>query len=190
MALNTASTAPIRPRDPERAQRIIDATIVLIGTIGVAGVSARKIAAAAGVPLGSITYYFASIDDLVFSALEKFSYLISDRFERYMAAAKTPEEARQQVIDLIAVDVLTDPSELIITHELYALAARDQKYRELTHNWMARSRSALEKHFDPVTARMLDALIEGLSIHRALDTEPHPIDEIANAVDRILGSKG
>jgi len=37
---------------------------------------------------------------------------------------------------------------------------------------MRRSRVELERHFDSDTARQLDALIEGLAIHRNLDPEP------------------
>jgi hypothetical protein len=37
---------------------------------------------------------------------------------------------------------------------------------------MARSRTALERHFEPDTALMLDALIEGLTMHRALSLKP------------------
>jgi hypothetical protein len=50
---------------------------------------------------------------------------------------------------------------------------------------MARSRRALGLHFDPDTCGMLDALIEGLSIHAALDTEPHSRARTAEAVARI-----
>jgi DNA-binding transcriptional regulator YbjK len=37
---------------------------------------------------------------------------------------------------------------------------------------MRRSRLELERHFDSDTAHQLDALIEGLAIHRGLDPEP------------------
>ncbi|MEU2050740.1 TetR family transcriptional regulator, partial [Streptomyces albidoflavus] len=43
----------------------------------------------------------------------------------------------------------------------------------------------LERHFDPDTSRQLDALIEGLSLHRALDTEPHERAVTVEAVERI-----
>lgn len=52
---------------------------------------------------------------------------------------------------------------------------------------MARSRQALERHFDATTARLLDALIEGLTIHRALDTEPHGAAEVVRAVELVSG---
>ena len=50
---------------------------------------------------------------------------------------------------------------------------------------MARSRSALEHHFAPITARLLDALIEGLTLHAALDTQPHDPATAIAAIDRI-----
>jgi DNA-binding transcriptional regulator YbjK len=77
--------------------------------------------------------------------------------------------------------------DLVLTHELYVLAAREPSYRELTNEWMGRSRAALERHFDPATARLLDALIEGMTLHRALATEPHDdVDvDVAEAVRRI-----
>lgn len=154
----------------------------MIGEVGVAGASTRRIAAAADVPLGSITYHFAGSDELLHQAFSRFAHRVSDRFEAAMAAARDVDEARRAVVDLIAADLLTDPRELVLTHELYTLAARDPRYRRLTHAWMARSRHALERHFPPATARLLDALIEGLTIHRALDTEPHGVDEVTHAV--------
>ncbi|GEL94072.1 TetR/AcrR family transcriptional regulator [Cellulomonas composti] len=168
--------------DPDRRDRIIDACLQVIGDVGVAGASTRRIAAAADVPLGSISYHFTDVDELLRAAFERFARRVSDRFEERLARAVTLDEARQAVVDLIGTDVLVDPHELVLTHELYTLAARDPGYRRLTHEWMARSRHALERHFDPTTARLLDALIEGLSIHRALDTEPHDPGEIERAV--------
>ena len=76
----------------------------------------------------------------------------------------------------------------MLTHELYTLAARDAGYRDITHAWMARSRSILERHFDPTTARIVDALIEGLSIHRALDNERHDETVVATAVELITAA--
>jgi TetR/AcrR family transcriptional regulator, regulator of biofilm formation and stress response len=52
---------------------------------------------------------------------------------------------------------------------------------------MRRSRSALERHFSPDVSRQLDALIEGLTIHQALDTEPHDPRVTVSAIDAICG---
>ena len=177
-----------RRHDPDRRERILEACLRVIGEVGVAGASTRRIAAVADVPLGSITYHFTDVDELLRAAFERFTHRVSGRFEEYMARAVGADEARQAVVDLITVDVLVDPRELVLTHELYTLAARDPGYRRLTHEWMARSRRSLERHFDPATARLLDALIEGLTIHRALDTEPHGPEDVVHAVDLITRS--
>ena len=46
-------------------------------------------------------------------------------------------------------------------------------------------RSLLELHFDPPTARELDALIEGLVLHQALSTDPMSPAEARHALRRI-----
>jgi DNA-binding transcriptional regulator YbjK len=73
----------------------------------------------------------------------------------------------------------------VITAELYTLAAREPRFRQITSAWMRRSRQALERHFDARTARQLDALIEGLALHRALDPEPAGRELTREAVERI-----
>lgn len=184
----TASTRPSRaPRrtDPGRRDRIIDACLDVIAAGGVNGTSHRKVAAAADVPLGSMTYHFAGIDDLLHAAFTRFADGVAAQFETRMAQAGNPEQALAAVTALVAKDVFAEPRDLAITLELYTLAAREPAYRTITQHWMERSRAALERHFDPPTARQLDALIEGLTIHRALATTPDEPAPAAEAIRRI-----
>ncbi|MBZ2407379.1 TetR family transcriptional regulator [Streptomyces sp. L06] len=171
--------------DPDRRERILAAVLDLIAEDGVAGVSHRKAAARAGVPLGSMTYHFASMDELLREAFTRFSSTIVAVFEERLGAATTADEARAAVVGLVHHLSSGNQRDLILTQELYTLAARRPAYRELTRAWMARSRTILERHFDPDTSRQLDALIEGLSLHRALDTEPHERAVTVEAVERI-----
>lgn len=171
--------------DPDRRDRIIDAALELIAEQGVAGTSHRKVAERADVPLGSMTYHFASMDELLREAFTRFSDRVATRFEERLAAADTTEEARAAVVEIINHDVFDTQADLVLTHELYTLAARQPAYRELTREWMGRSRRALQRHVDPETAQLLDALIEGMTIHRALDTEPHAASLAVDAVARI-----
>ncbi|HEY1094149.1 MAG TPA: TetR family transcriptional regulator [Glycomyces sp.] len=177
----------VRRPDPGRRDRIIDACLDVIAEAGVDGTSHRKVAAAAGVPLGSMTYHFNGMDELLQEAFTRFATSVSDEFERHMAAIAAREEAVDAVVAIITETVFDSPRDLVLTHELYTLAARKPAFRALTNAWMARSRAALEHHFDPATARMVDALIEGLTIHRALDTDPHDPAIVAEAVRRITG---
>lgn len=184
----TSGTRRGRRNDPDRRDRIIDACLDVIAESGVVGVSHRKVARSAGVPLGSMTYHFDGIDDLLHEAFTRFTTTFSERFEKRMAAAPDAEAALDAVVAIIREDVFTSTRELVLTSELYTLAARENSYRRLTTEWMARSRAALERHFDPATASLLDALIEGLTLHRALDNEPREPEEIARAVSRIANN--
>lgn len=165
-------------------------TIDAVAELGVAGISARRIAARADVPLGSMTYHFTDMDELLHEAFTRFSVSIATRFEAHLVAATTHDEAKQAVATLILDDLAQSQHELVLTHELYTLAARDARYRTITRAWMARSRAALERHFTPDVARQLDALIEGLTIHQALDTEPHDPQITITAIDAICRPVG
>jgi TetR/AcrR family transcriptional regulator, regulator of biofilm formation and stress response len=172
--------------DPERRARIIEATLDLIAAEGVAGTSHRKIAALADVPLGSMTYHFKGMDELIHEALTLFATRISDRFERRMSDAKSAEDVMDAVVDMILEDTYGDRDGLVLTMELYTLAARKPAFRHLTHDWMLRSRAAFERHFDPDVARQLDALVEGLSIHRAFEPQDYDRDLVSDAVGKLL----
>lgn len=176
-----------RRHDPERRDRIIDACLDVIAEAGVAGTSHRKVAEAADVPLGSMTYHFTGMGQLLHEAFSRFARSASDQFEERMAAAPDTEAAEQALAEAITHVVLGNERDLVLTHELYTLAARDPAYRDLTNAWMARSRRTLEQHFDPVTAQILDALVEGLSIHRALDNEPQDPVIVLTAIERATG---
>ncbi|MFE5509627.1 TetR/AcrR family transcriptional regulator [Streptomyces sp. NPDC056529] len=171
--------------DPQRRERILTAVLDHIADEGVAGVSHRKVAARAGVPLGSMTYHFQGIDELLREAFTRFAGHVADLFEQHLNAADSAEQAREAVTDLIHELSEGPQRDLILTHELYTLAARRPEYRELTRKWMIRSRQLLERHFDADTARQLDALVEGLALHRALDTAPHDRQLTSEAVRRI-----
>ncbi|GAA3358029.1 TetR/AcrR family transcriptional regulator [Saccharopolyspora gregorii] len=177
--------------DPQRRARIIDAALGLIADEGVAGTSHRKIAARADVPLGSMTYHFASIDELLREAFSRFTGAVIARFERRLGAAHGIAEARLAVADLVHEDLFATRADLVLTHELYALAAREPAYRELIDEWVRRSQEALGRHFDADTARELDALIEGLTIHRALGTRSGDDRELTlDAIRRITAGAG
>ncbi|WP_320781834.1 TetR/AcrR family transcriptional regulator [Streptomyces sp. CRN 30] len=174
--------------DPRRRERIVEATLDVIAEVGVAGVSHRKIAARAGVPLGSMTYHFSGIDALLREAFRSFTDHIVALFDEHLAAPADRDEAREAVADLVHILSEGSRRDLVLTQELYTLAARRPVYRALTHEWMGRSRVHLERHFDPDTARQLDALIEGLTLHRALAEEPHDRALTLEAISRITST--
>ena len=186
--MTEATAAPNRARrhDPDRRDRIIDVTLDVVAELGVAGTTHRAIARAADVPLGSMTYHFANMDELLGLAFTRLANRIADRFEDRLGQADNAQQVRDAVVELIMVDLADSPAEIVLTYELYTLAARRPALRSVTQAWMARSRTALQHHLDPQTARYIDALMEGISVHRALDPEPMGISDVRDAVDRVL----
>lgn len=192
MSRTDAAAPSARRHDPGRRDRIIDACIDVIADSGVDGTSHRRVAERAGVPLGSMTYHFSGRDELLREAFARFTGAMADRFVARLDRVEPGdrEGGVAAVVDIILREVFPNRRSLVLTHELYTLAARDPEYRDLTNAWMRRSHLALERCFDPTTARVLDALIEGMTIHRALDTEPHADSDVELAVRRVTSPVG
>ncbi|HEX6390334.1 MAG TPA: TetR family transcriptional regulator, partial [Solirubrobacteraceae bacterium] len=57
-------------RGEERRQALLEATLAIIEQEGLEGVTHRRVADAAGVPLAATTYYFSSKEDLMQAAME------------------------------------------------------------------------------------------------------------------------
>lgn len=175
----------VRQNDPARQQRIIDAALAVISEHGVAATTHRKIAAAAEVPLGSLTYYFASLEDILTTAFLQLAAQSSAAFRARLETANDPISAREAVIDIIAGSIWAEPRTLLLSYELYAFAARHPPVSAVMQQWMDASRAALSRFFDPLTARALDALIEGIGIHNSIDREPLDRISIGIIVERI-----
>lgn len=111
--------------------RIIDATLHLVGTHGIAGITNRRIASRAEVSLGSITYHFPSQSDLLEAALTTF---VAEETERLRAIA---ESYRSPSLSVTEAAVLTErvaedlafTAERIAPYELWIQAGRDPDLR-------------------------------------------------------------
>ncbi len=181
-----------RPRrtDPQDIERILDAAITVLATHGVAGATHRLIAAEADVPLGSLTYHFATLEDLRAQAFERLSVRVAASYAAHFTGVSTTEDLIEAVTDLVHGAVGADADEWAVTYELYLAALRDPALRVVTERWMRASRAVLERFVDPDTARSLDALIEGLVMHRMLSTAPATRHQTREAIGRALIGAG
>lgn len=185
-------TAPaaVRTRrfDPDRRARIVRAAETVIAEHGVAGTTHRLVAAAADVPLGSLTYHFAGLDDLLRQAFAAHAARMAQTYERCFAGVRTREQFVDAVTDVVHGGAGADAPEWAVTYELYLAASRDPALRAVTETWMRASRSVLERFVDPDTARGLDALVEGLAMHDGLSTSPGPRARSRRAVATFLSA--
>jgi DNA-binding transcriptional regulator YbjK len=178
-----AAAAPRGTRS--RRDLLSDTALDVIAEHGVAGTTHRRVATAAGVPLGSTTYYFADLADLLGVAFGRFADQISERFEARLAPARSAEEAIKAITDFLLDD--HDPRELALSYEFYALAIRRPEIAGLVEAWFARSQQALARFFDPATARLIDTHVEGLFTYRGLARESSDGPEIRRALELLSG---
>ena len=175
-----------RRHDPDRRDRIIDSALATIAEHGVAGTTHRKVAKHADVPLGSMTYHFADMDELLREAFTRYAKRIARRFADRLAAVSGTDQLVAAIADLVHHGLSESPEDVVLTLELYTLAARKPDFRRITHDWMGQSRAVLERHMDATAASEVDALIEGLFIHVSLDQQPRSRAGTERAVRRFL----
>ncbi len=175
-----------RRHDPQRRRRILDAALEVLVADGVAGITHRKVASRADVPLGSVTYHFESLAEL---RTQAFIWYVEQRTAEYEALF-TQVETREDLVDVLVDLVQGGPSRhrsAVLGFELHLAALRDPALRALTHEWTRASRAVLARFTGPETAGRLDALLEGMIMHALLSTEPEPRESTRAAIVQTLG---
>lgn len=155
------------PNDPQRRETIIEAALAVITELGVHRTSHRRVAAEAGVPLGSLTYYFESLDDLLGQAFVHLVDVKSAQFRRAMERAATADDAAAAVVDLVCGSAYASPQDMNLIFEMYAYAHHNPVVCEAAGEWVRRSRASLGLHFSPQVCAALNVMIEGWPMHRA-----------------------
>ncbi|WP_432542385.1 TetR/AcrR family transcriptional regulator [Kineococcus sp. SYSU DK002] len=179
-----------RRSDPDRRDRIVEAVLDVVAEHGTQGATYRAVAAAADVPLGSMTYHFPSRDALLLAAFTRLADTVHARFDRVLADLPPGSDPREGVVRIIAGEGVEHRRDMVLQTELWALAVRDERYRELVQQWMQRSRASLARHFPPDLAPMIDALLEGLVLHSWISLEGFDLDRVRAAVRRLTTTPG
>ncbi|MBX5470428.1 MAG: TetR family transcriptional regulator [Thermoleophilaceae bacterium] len=121
---------PAREAGEGRREAILRAALRLIGRRGLHAVTHRDVAAEAGVPLASTTYYFASKDDLLTEALWLFVREEVQRLERAAASFEGLSASPEEVADAMVEEVrltLQQEAEQVAQFELYLQASRNPR---------------------------------------------------------------
>ena len=177
---------PSRPVDPERRRVIARAAIEIVGECGVEGLTHRAVAAAADVPLGSTTYYFATLEDILEAAMEE---AVSASGERARAWARTIP-VREDLGEALAryLESATGPgrARLVVEYELYLAAIRHPRLRPLSTAWGQVLTEILATHTDRLTARALTVAYFGLQLESLIGDRSLPADETRPVFRRVL----
>lgn len=167
--------APRGPADPGRRDRIVEATIRVVSEVGVEGVTHRRVAAEAGVPVGSTTYYFATLDDLIMAALTR---TVED-YRAFLLAWSTtqgeplePPQLLTMITDLIMECLTTRHGETTVEYVLYLAAITRPGLRAQAHACTDLMIATLSPHVGRARATQLAATIDGLMIRGLISPKP------------------
>ncbi|MGP4002341.1 TetR/AcrR family transcriptional regulator [Streptomyces sp. 8N706] len=181
---------------PGTRERIIRAVLRIIGEHGVAGVTNRRIAREAGVSLGSVTYHFATQNDLLRESLRSFVAEETRRFTelaaRHQCDAIDVVEA-SALVGQVAANTSFD-SEHIAPFELYIQAGRDPALRAAADECFAAYDrlaasilSALGVPDPERAARAAVALVVGIQLRRLATGSA--VDDLVDALLMFVGDK-
>jgi len=150
-----------RKRGELRRNELLQATVEVIRCDGIAGVSHRAVAAKADVSVASITYHFATLDDLLIATLTWAADDLATELHGWgseLGPRPTDELAR-----LIEHNLVRRRGRTLALYELYLYAARRPALRPAAAAWLepmtdiARTFTA-----DPRKAQLLVAALDGL----------------------------
>jgi DNA-binding transcriptional regulator YbjK len=151
------STESQQRQQSDRRQLILDTTLRLIAAGGIDSVTHRKVADAAGIPLGSTTYYFDSREHLLGEAFE---YYITMAMALHESLISGPINSSHELVDFLVELTereLDDEPLLLAEYEMTLFAARNERIAGLLHEW------------DSVMIANIVAALTGLGATRSLE---------------------
>lgn len=159
------------PREPNaRRQEIVAAAADLLRN-GEGKLTHRRVAEHAGVPLGSTTYYFASLDDLVADA---FAYLAAEVETDLAETAQLIEDSDRTPAAIAGLlhGYLSDQQQVRAEAALYAAALVRPELAHLSRLWFDGIVEVLSGLTDRDSARLMAVFLDGACMHAAINDTP------------------
>jgi DNA-binding transcriptional regulator YbjK len=120
--------------DPRRRERILDGVLQAIAVHGVEGLTHRRVADAAKVPVAATTYYFTTLEEMLEAALRAATERdIAMLRVAFADAALTDVPAL--LLGYVQTALREDRARLVVLAELYVAALRRPVLRDLVKTW-------------------------------------------------------
>lgn len=177
-----------RRKDPDRRERIARAAITVVAERGVEKLTHRAVAATAGVPLGSTTYYFRTLDDLLASALKQASDDDVAQLREWEAklAGRTDIDLAAEFTELVLHYLGPERTRTEVEHQLYIAALHRPALCQVSQEWDAALAQLFAQHTGPETGRVLSAVFCGLLLQGIVRESAPGRDEIEMIFRKVL----
>lgn len=154
----------------QRRRLLLDATMRVVERDGVAAVSQRRVAAEAGVPPSTVTYYYAAVDDLLVDTLTR----VNDTYVGAMHALPADRDAAFRGLAELVVGACTATSRahVVAEYELFLLAARRPALRPQIDRWNRAVDSFLAPYLpDRADRDAVATAVDGLFVRGCTDPD-------------------
>ncbi|MCA1655168.1 MAG: TetR family transcriptional regulator [Pseudonocardiaceae bacterium] len=176
-------------RDPEgRRRQIVTAAVRAIADVGAGNVTHRRIAALADVPLGSTTYYFPTLDDLVAAALREATEVARAELEAWADELAVSDDLPGTFAEL-ATRYLADRGQALLAYELYLAAARTTGLRPVAQLWTDGLRGVCAQFAGKERGFALAALIDGHLLQALVTGAPLDTDGLRAGVEGLVSRR-
>jgi DNA-binding transcriptional regulator YbjK len=182
----------VRERGRIRRQLLLDAAIQVISEQGIAGVTHRSVAATAGVPTSSATYFFDSLDHLIAEAVRSAMDQELERLNRLNEIVSASDAPASRIVDQFIEQLRTTPDHHTVAQfEMYLFASRrpelQQQVAEIINATKAVAAGALRLRgiTDGSAAEALVALIDGFALHRIAVPSPEKLASLHRALHAL-----
>lgn len=180
-------------RGAERRLALIDSAADLVMEEGLSALSHRAVAARAGLPLASTTYYFDSVEDLRDEAFAHIAEAWATRAQEVVDAVPPQidyDVAARAVISIIGADALSQ--QVLVMYERYLEAGRHDRLRAVVAAWNAQLRELVAQvllragiPLEDERADLVLALADGVAV-TALAEGTSPDAAVGAALKRFL----
>ncbi|MFE2945344.1 TetR/AcrR family transcriptional regulator [Streptomyces sp. NPDC059255] len=164
---------------------IVEATAELIVESGVSGLTHRKIAARAGVPLSSTTQHFPSLLALRDAALDHLGSWIGEGVSG-LAEDLAAAEDLPAVLGRVFFEYLSDPARVRSDAAFYIVATEDVELRPLATHWFDALVEMLTPRVGVAAARAVAVFGDGMSTYAMLHDGPLPEEELTRVFRLLL----
>ncbi|MEV5650637.1 DNA-binding transcriptional regulator [Nocardia sp. NPDC052254] len=171
--------------DRERPLRIALAALEVVADKGVEGLTHRAVAAVADIPLGSTTYHFRTLDDLLAAAIVEAKKATDDDLAVWADGLGPGSDLADAVTDYVMNALTQHWDRLVVEHELYMAALRRPQLRSLSREWDKAFPAVLSLHTDTVTAETVAMVVDGMFVRALIHGMPSR-DEVQQVLRRLL----
>ncbi|WP_234534800.1 TetR family transcriptional regulator [Streptomyces sp. R39] len=182
-------------RGQARRERLLDATAEVIAVRGLEGVTHRSVAAAAGLPASTTSYFFASMDELIGAAVTRIADGVLEATRDLVADVPEADggtSALEYVDRLIDIVIAAKETLIRAQFEAYLATSRRPELVEPVQRIVQALEDAAESMFaflgapDPrLAGRELVAMLDGFALQRLAHPRPDDRAVLRDALRRL-----